>query len=344
MTCNKRLDSRTLLEHNQEPYCKTCHVKNFGTRDLRQANLPHRTSTELPGNSVPPPLPPSPMKKAFTQPSGVVSDSLNGSFDYAPPLPFRSSSTPGRGDVTKPSVASSVNGANGHAVSAGSLTEASVPSGQAGVSSISSPGLSFESAEVEADVEATEALDTVPTNVMRAPPIPPRSSGMAASHTGSFPSPAIPLTPTRTGFFAERRMHYSSNSVDTSFVSPGPGTPSRVTANLTGIRPLVPSATGTRYGSALGGTPGSMSPVRKWNTGTSNPMCPRCSKTVYFAEQVKAIGKTYHKGCLRCSQCSTLLDSTRLTEKEGQPFCHRCYSKVHGPQGSGYALLGKAGG
>lgn len=84
------------------------------------------------------------------------------------------------------------------------------------------------------------------------------------------------------------------------------------------------------------------------------------------------MGKTYHKACLRCVECNTLLDSSRLTEKDGQPMCHRCYSKVwqfgvpliirslgtdrvavadrfwsaqfHGPQGSGYALLGKAGG
>jgi len=46
-------------------------------------------------------------------------------------------------------------------------------------------------------------------------------------------------------------------------------------------------------------------------------------------KQVKAIGKTWHKGCLRCTECSTLLDSMRLTEKDGNPLCHRCYGKVH---------------
>lgn len=43
---------------------------------------------------------------------------------------------------------------------------------------------------------------------------------------------------------------------------------------------------------------------------------------------MKAIGKTWHKGCLRCKECNTPLDSTRLTEKDGDPLCHRCYSKV----------------
>jgi hypothetical protein len=53
-------------------------------------------------------------------------------------------------------------------------------------------------------------------------------------------------------------------------------------------RPIVQTSTGTRYGAALGGTistnvTGSGSP-KKW--GGTNPTCPRCNKTVYFAEQV----------------------------------------------------------
>lgn len=30
--------------------------------------------------------------------------------------------------------------------------------------------------------------------------------------------------------------------------------------------------------------------------------CPRCSKAVYFAEQVLALGKKYHKLCLKCGK------------------------------------------
>jgi len=111
------------------------------------------------------------------------------------------------------------------------------------------------------------------------------------------------------------------------------------------VAPLVASSTGTRYGAALSGefrsTP-TGGAARQWGGGT--PQCPGCNKSVYFAEQVKAIGKTWHKECLRCSECSTFLDSSRLTEKDGNPLCRRCYNKLHGPAGSGYALLGKAGG
>lgn len=38
--CSKRLDSLSLLEHDEMPYCKPCHSRNFGTADLRSQNLP----------------------------------------------------------------------------------------------------------------------------------------------------------------------------------------------------------------------------------------------------------------------------------------------------------------
>lgn len=30
--------------------------------------------------------------------------------------------------------------------------------------------------------------------------------------------------------------------------------------------------------------------------------CPRCNKTVYFAEEVRAVGKKWHKMCLSCGR------------------------------------------
>ncbi|THG99298.1 hypothetical protein EW145_g7292, partial [Phellinidium pouzarii] len=58
-SCNKRLDSLSLVEHDKEPYCKQCYNKNFGPRDLRQANLPHR-------DDAPTPLSSSPIRPAYT--------------------------------------------------------------------------------------------------------------------------------------------------------------------------------------------------------------------------------------------------------------------------------------
>ena len=46
---------------------------------------------------------------------------------------------------------------------------------------------------------------------------------------------------------------------------------------------LKQTSTGTRYGAALGGS--TASPAKTWLSGTT-PVCPRCGKNVYFAEQV----------------------------------------------------------
>jgi hypothetical protein len=59
------------------------------------------------------------------------------------------------------------------------------------------------------------------------------------------------------------------------------------------LSPLKRTATGTRYGTALGAGPMGGIGVqltgspRKWGAGT--PICPRCTKSVYFAEQVTSI-------------------------------------------------------
>ncbi|KIY47656.1 hypothetical protein FISHEDRAFT_74458 [Fistulina hepatica ATCC 64428] len=79
----------------------------------------------------------------------------------------------------------------------------------------------------------------------------------------------------------------------------------------------------------------------KWGGAGSNPKCPRCDKAVYFAEQTKAVGKIWHKGCLKCTECSTFLDSHKLRDHGGQPVCSKCYDKKHGPAGGGYALAGR---
>lgn len=76
-----------------------------------------------------------------------------------------------------------------------------------------------------------------------------------------------------------------SNTTSGVVMSSSPG--SRSFGN---ISPLSQTATGTRYGIALDGgnigvqMTGTGTP-RKWGAGT--PQCPRCAKSVYFAEQVR---------------------------------------------------------
>jgi hypothetical protein len=259
-----------LLEHNQEPYCKACHTKNFGTRDLRQANLPYRARS--------PPL--SPSSGTPSSPTRVY-PFVTGN-GYPPLLQLNHSLSPTNASFRR--------------------TER-----------VESP--------TSLDEEAEEAKDVVPDNIGRisieSPPITSNATGLSQIVGNDEVAAAAALD------------KYAS-------------TLGRSNGN--GIRPIMQTPTGTRYGIALGGSVATHSTgsPRKW--GGNTPSCARCSKPVYFAEQVKAVGKTWHKVCLRCAECNTTLDSTKLRDHEDTPFCSRCYNKLHGPQGNGYALLGKAGG
>ncbi|KAG7267083.1 hypothetical protein CRUP_024449 [Coryphaenoides rupestris] len=62
--------------------------------------------------------------------------------------------------------------------------------------------------------------------------------------------------------------------------------------------------------------------------------CPRCNKTVYFAEKVSSLGKNWHRPCLRCERCSKTLTPGSHAEHDGQPYCHKpCYAVLFGPKG-----------
>ncbi|KAF5314271.1 hypothetical protein D9619_011824 [Psilocybe cf. subviscida] len=399
MSCNKRLDSYTLLEHDEQPYCKACHLKNFGTRNLRHANLPvavppsptsppsstpRRMSTgnDLPRLRANRSLASSPVSSNF--PRGIsphqndAGSTKRGSWGSArgsvtPPeeVEVRKALTLEEDDVmdtaqTPPPASKPLDGLHysDDTVSAEpqSQSQYSQPShtGRPGIgtiprtiplnirhrtsSSLNSLGTIPQESEkheegqapsdiddddddaADAHVQAeAEADDVTPSNLP--PPSLPRR-----------PSPTSPNAPTSPSALAR---HYTGTA------GASPSSPRGFA-----VPPILkPTATGTRYGMALGGssidsisvqTTGS--PRRQWGAGTATPQCPRCGKSVYFAEQVKAVGKTFHKACLRCTECNTTLDSNRLRDHDGDPYCVRCYGKNYGPQGSGYALLGKAGG
>ncbi|XP_041485260.1 cysteine-rich protein 1-like [Lytechinus variegatus] len=63
------------------------------------------------------------------------------------------------------------------------------------------------------------------------------------------------------------------------------------------------------------------------------PNCPKCSKPVYFVEEAKALGKTWHKTCLKCTSCKKTLTPGNFSDKENQPYCNPCYQKNFGASG-----------
>ncbi|KDN39248.1 hypothetical protein K437DRAFT_276075 [Tilletiaria anomala UBC 951] len=73
---------------------------------------------------------------------------------------------------------------------------------------------------------------------------------------------------------------------------------------------------------------------------SGTPLCARCDKPVYFAEQLQASGRKWHRGCLRCDGCNTSLDPGKLEEgptdqvaKGCNTWCRTCYAKYFGPKG-----------
>ncbi|TFK37672.1 hypothetical protein BDQ12DRAFT_632297 [Crucibulum laeve] len=313
--CNKRLDSYTLLEHDLQPFCKSCHMKNFGTKDLRHANLPHREGSPPPSSS--------PTRANFSFVQTPIHPSDTGTTSRRFPSPVRPTFTGSNGSSQRfPSPIrplSTGNGAGGWLKPTRSLvtspTSPSFPS-----HTPTPPILPSDSPqpvqeetkeetvtpEPQTEQEEEEALDTFDSAPLSSPVRPrPLSHTFTADLLKS--EGLSPLVQSATGTSSTR-----------PFGSPLQATP-----------------TGSRYGAALGGTisvnltgtPTGASPARKWNVGT--PVCPRCAKNVYFAEQVKAVGKTFHKNCLRCTECNTLLDSSRLRDHDGDPVCVRCYGKAY---------------
>ncbi|KAK3821980.1 MAG: hypothetical protein JOS17DRAFT_688121 [Linnemannia elongata] len=68
------------------------------------------------------------------------------------------------------------------------------------------------------------------------------------------------------------------------------------------------------------------------------PKCPRCTKSVYSAEQIIGPnGAAWHKACFTCRECNRRLDSNILAEHEGEAYCKTCHKKMWGPTGYGYA-------
>jgi len=66
------------------------------------------------------------------------------------------------------------------------------------------------------------------------------------------------------------------------------------------------------------------------------PKCPKCGKSVYTAEERIAANAKWHKTCFKCGLCHKLLDSTNVTEHNGELFCRHCYGRKYGPKGVGF--------
>ncbi|CAF0873431.1 unnamed protein product [Adineta ricciae] len=67
-------------------------------------------------------------------------------------------------------------------------------------------------------------------------------------------------------------------------------------------------------------------------------ICPRCNKPVYFAEEVKAVGQSFHKLCYRCTHCKKSINGANFSEHDGNLYDNNCYQRLFGPKGVGFGI------
>jgi len=61
--------------------------------------------------------------------------------------------------------------------------------------------------------------------------------------------------------------------------------------------------------------------------------CPKCSQSVYAAEEVMVSNNKYHKGCFKCYMCNKMLELQNVTPHDVELYCKSCYGKKYGPKG-----------
>lgn len=64
--------------------------------------------------------------------------------------------------------------------------------------------------------------------------------------------------------------------------------------------------------------------------------CPKCTKSVYAAEERLAGGYKFHKACFKCDMCNKMLESTNVAEHESKLYCKQCHGRKYGPKGYGF--------
>jgi cysteine/glycine-rich protein len=61
--------------------------------------------------------------------------------------------------------------------------------------------------------------------------------------------------------------------------------------------------------------------------------CGSCSEKVYKAEEVTALGKSWHKSCFACQVCKKSMNPGDALDHDGFPYCKADYSRNFGPKG-----------
>ncbi|KAG0344655.1 hypothetical protein BG005_001743 [Podila minutissima] len=130
---------------------------------------------------------------------------------------------------------------------------------------------------------------------------------------------------------------YVSSVSQSGYTSPGASSTTASASSTATAAASVSSPSTTTPKTSYYRSGGLMTPKKMPMTFGGGDICPRCQKTVYAAESALAPGGgKYHKLCLRCMECSKSLDSTNITDRQGEILCKTCYGKKYGAKGYGY--------
>ncbi|GAA5856954.1 hypothetical protein JCM9279_005029 [Rhodotorula babjevae] len=296
VACNKLLEPRLLVDHDGQAYCKACHSKSYGAKGYGAGGA-------LVGEYAPRPAESSPTRPTPTSPAPVLS--------HLPGAPATAPAVPARPLFDSPA-------ASGPPPTAPALP-ARAPLKKAAQRPPPAPAPTSrpDAAPVSPPAPAL-ALPTRP-----APPPKPASfisrAGPAASTQSNDDVSASTSTTKATApdFDDDDRRGPLAASVGRSSLT----SPSALADSLSSLS--IP----TRSRASLTSAPPSLSNLPS--------LCPQCAKSVYHAERVQALGRAWHRACLRCEGCGTGLGSQpgRVEEKEGKPWCRRCYQERWGITG-----------
>jgi len=137
-----------------------------------------------------------------------------------------------------------------------------------------------------------------------AAPAPKKDGGGPGTNAGTVPSAAAAVTPARSQAISKQPAATPSEDRKQAF-----------TGGAAAAKPK-PAAARLSFG--------------------GGPKCPVCSKSVGAAEEVKAIGRSWHASCFCCKACGKSLRGGNYKEHEGAPYCSADYGKLFGPKGFGY--------
>lgn len=58
--------------------------------------------------------------------------------------------------------------------------------------------------------------------------------------------------------------------------------------------------------------------------------CAKCSRTVYKAEELKCLDKSWHRHCFKCTECGMTLTLKTYKGYNKQPYCNAHYPQLKG--------------